>query len=348
MALTTTALIVLAQNYAGDIVRQLNRRSVLLATLPIVPDEGQNVAWVAEGDDGYAQGYAQGADVDTYGGASQTSAILNWAQYRSTFAMSGLSLATSATSRTPLGNIDLWARHVINGAARLSTKLNTDLFTGDGSVGSPMIGLDSAIGLTTNTYATIDRVSNSFWRPYVVDPGVPTAITYDQIRLDLSSIYGNCGFRPDMAFVNQAVMRKIAALFDPQKQYGFQVTPYSFNKNLRNQSGEFTLEGGVGQITFDGCVFVEDKDCPNNAIYYLNSEWVQIRYLPGDLSHIPNLTDKSMNVMANDGIEMLPLGLTLEMLSKTGDAEKAFMKSYLQLQVKRPNSCGKRLNVSTT
>lgn len=347
MALTTTALIVLAQNYAGDIVRQINRRSVLLATLPIVPDEGKNVAWVAEGDDGYAAGFSEGADVPAYGGAVQSAAILQWAQYWSTFAMSGLSMATAATSRTPLGNVDLWARHVINGAAKLSTLLNADLYTGDGSVAHPMIGLDSAIGLTTNTYATIDRTSNSFWRPYVVDPGVATALTFDQIRLDLGTIYQNSGFRPDMAVVNPAVFRKIAALFDPLKQYWFSTLGAEYVKSVRSQRGEFQLEGGVGAISFDGCTIFEDKDCPNNAIYYLNSEWVDIKYLPFDMSSVPGLADETMDVMVNDGIEMLPLGLQLEMVAKTGDADKAFMKSYLQLQVKRPNSCGKRLNVST-
>lgn len=347
MALTTTALIVLAQNYAGDIVRQINRRSVLLATLPIVRDEGKNVAWVAEGDDGYAAGFSEGADVPAYGGAAQTPAVLSWAQYWSTFAMSGLSLATAATSRTPLGNVDLWARHVVNGAAKLSSLLNVDLFTGDGSPAHPMIGLDSAIGLTTNTYATIDRVANSFWRPYVVNPGVATALTFDQIRLDLGTIYVNSGYRPDLAVVSPAVFRKIAALFDPLKQYWFTTMGAEYVKNVRTQRGEFQLEGGVGAISFDGCTIFEDKDCPSNAIYYLNSEWVEIKYLPFDMSRIPDMEDESMELMANDGIEMLPLGLRLEMVAKTGDAEKAFMKSYLQLQVKRPNSCGVRLNVST-
>lgn len=348
MALTTTALIVLAQNYAGDIVRQINRRSVLLATLPIVPDEGKNVAWVAEGDDGYAQAYSEGADVDTYGGSAQTSAILNWAQYRSTFAMTGLAMATASSSRTPLGNVDLWARHVVNGAAKLASLVNADLFTGDAAL--ELTGLDSAIGSTTSTYATINRSdsANAFWRPYVVNPGVATALTFDQIRLDLGTIYSNSGFRPDLAVVNPAVFRKIAALFDPQKQYWFSTTGAQYVKNIRTQRGEFNLEGGVGAISFDGCTIFEDKDCPNNAIYYLNSEWVQIRYLPFDMSQIPGIADESMELMANDGIELLPLGLRLEMLSKTGDAEKAFMKSYLQLQVKRPNSCGVRLNVATT
>lgn len=347
MALTTTALLVLAQNYAGDIVRQINRRSVLLATLPIVPDEGKNVAWVAEGDDGYASGFSEGADVPAYGGVSQTPAVLSWAQYWSTFAMSGLSMATAASSRTPLGNVDLWARHIISGSAKLASLLNTDLFTGSGSVANPMIGLDSAIGSTTNTYATIDRTANSYWRPYVVNPGSLTALTFDQIRLDLGTIYINSGSRPDLAVVHPAVFRKIAALFDPMKQYWFSTIGAEYVKSIRTQRGEFRLEGGVGAITFDGCTIFEDKDCPNNAIYYLNSEYAQVRYLPFDMSQIPGFDDESMAVMANDGFELLPLGLRLEMLSRTGDAEKAFMKAYVQLQVKRPNSCGVRLNVAT-
>jgi hypothetical protein len=49
---------------------------------------------------------------------------------------------------------------------------------------------------------------------------------------------------------------------------------------------------------------------------------------------------------ANDGVESLPLGLQVEMLAKTADVDSAFMKSYIQLKVERPNSCGVRKNVA--
>lgn len=346
MAIQDTTLLVLAQNYAGDIVRQINRRSVLLSILPIIPGEGKNVAWVAEGDGAMAEFYNETADVTVYGSDAQTPAILPWANVRSNFAVSGLAMATSSTSRTPLGLLDLWASNMLNAAAKLSTTINVALYTGAGTL--PLIaGLNVAIGSVTNTYATVDRTTNAFWRPYVVNPGVATALTFDQIRTDLSAIYTQCGQRPDVAMVSTGVLKTLAALFDPLKQYGFSVSGLRFEKDLRTQRGNFVMEAGIGQIMVDGCLFIEDKDCPNNAIYYLNSEHVLVEYLPFN-QPVLGAADETADMYANDGLVQIPLGLRMEMLAKTGDVEKATMKSYMQLKVDRPNSCGVRLNVNVT
>ncbi len=48
--LTTLALTLLAQEYRGDIIRQINRRSVLLKILKIQAGQGLNCAFGAEAD----------------------------------------------------------------------------------------------------------------------------------------------------------------------------------------------------------------------------------------------------------------------------------------------------------
>lgn len=343
MAIQDTTLLVLAQNYAGDIKRQINRRSVLLSILPTIQGEGKNVAWVAEADGAFAEFYSESATVSTFGSDAQASAILGWANVRANFAVTGLAQATSATSRTPVGLLDLWARNMVNAAAKLSSAVNVALYTGNGSLPN-IAGLDVAIGSVSNTYATIDRSvgGNAYWRPYVVNPGAPTALTFEQIRTDLGAIYAQCGQRPDIALVSTAVLNKLAALFDPMKQYLFSVSPLNFGKDLRTQRGNFVMEGGVGQMMIDGCLFIEDKDAPASTIYYLNSEKVAIEVLPSRMT--PFGVNASMQ--ANDGVEALPLGLKIESLAKTADVDSAFMKSYLQLKVERPNSCGVRLSVA--
>jgi hypothetical protein len=345
MAIQDTTLLVLAQNYAGDVKRQINRRSVLLSILPIVPGEGKNVAWVPEADGAFAEFYTESAAVTTYGSDALASAILPWSQIRANFAVTGLAQATSASSRTPVGLLDLWARNMINSASKLATTLNVALYNGAGA--PSIVGLDAAIGSVSNTYATIDRSvgGNAYWRPYVVDPGVLTALTFDQIRADLGAIYAQCGMRSDLAMVSTPVLNKMASLFDPLKQYMFQVTPLNFSKDLRTQRGNFTMEGGVGQMMVDGCLFIEDKDATANSIFYMNSEHVKIEYLPfinSGMGRADEITDMS----ANDGVELLPLGLQVEMLAKTADVDSAFMKAYVQLKVERPNSCGVRRNVA--
>jgi hypothetical protein len=44
----TLALLTLEQKYRGSIIRQINRRSVMLKAFRLVPGTGKNVAWVVE------------------------------------------------------------------------------------------------------------------------------------------------------------------------------------------------------------------------------------------------------------------------------------------------------------
>lgn len=337
----TLALLVLAQNYKPDIVRQANRQSVALKMLPVKIGEGKNVAWVAESTGVVAENYADGADVSDFGSDSQTSAILNWALYRANFHVSGLASATAASSASPVGNIELWARNMQNASMKLASTLNGALYTGAGT-GTLIAGFDVAIGDDSNTYATIARGSAAYWKPNLFNAAGPAAaLTFAQIRSDLQAIYVASGMRPDVAFVHPNVLAKIAALFDPQKQYLFQVV-----RDVSTAAGKFELEGGIGGIRFDGCTFVEDKDATDGKIYYVNTEYCHVEVLPMDLAKVPGLSDEIMDVIGNDGFGPLPFGFRLEMLAKSGDSDKAMMKSYSQLVVERPNACGVRFNIS--
>ena len=73
----TVALLVLAQNYRGDVVRQINRRSALLKLLPLVKGEGKNCAWSVEGSGAVAENYTEGQDASNFGSDSQNEALLS-------------------------------------------------------------------------------------------------------------------------------------------------------------------------------------------------------------------------------------------------------------------------------
>lgn len=332
----TLALITLAQNYRGDIVRQINRRTMLLRLLPIVKGEGKNVAFVPEADGALAENYSDGADAANFGSDAQASATLSWGLYRANFHVTGLAQAAASTSGTPLGNLALWARNQINGAAKLASTVNKDLFSGAGT-GTLIAGLDVAIGSTSNTYAGIDRSQggNAYFRPTVVDPGVLTSPTFALIRDDIRQIYEASGENPDIAVCSPAVFNKVGSLFDATRR---QID------NVMTARGKIALDFGFQALEVDGCMFVKDKDATANQIYYLNTNHVRVEYLPP--KQPPGVPAQQMS--ANDGFGAVPLGITYEMLAKLGDSDRAQAKSYVQLVVDRPDACGVRLNVATT
>ena len=344
MPVTTEALLVLAQNYAGNLVAQVNRRSVALSILAKNEDEGKNVAWGARGSGAAAEAFTSGSDVSSYTLDSQSSATLSWACYRNAFALTDLARAVSRSSRTPEANINLLAQKVGEHVEALASKLNTELYIGAvGQTPEQVTGLDAAIGSVSNTYATIDRSDSAkaFFRPYVVDPGSATALTFAQIRTDLAEIYKTGGVRPNLMLVGPTTHAAIASLYDPQKQYVMQTMP------IEQVARELPMyQGGAGVLRFDGCMIVEDKDATEGKLYYLNTDAVSIQYLPmaepgpGENDEIAHLASM------NDGFNEIPLGLRMRALAAAGDADKIMLYTYVQLRVKRPNQCGVRKNVA--
>lgn len=334
---TTLALVILAQNFRGDVVRQINRQVQALKFLKITSGAGKNVAWAPEGDGAIAENYTDGLDASNYGGDAQASALLSWALYRSAFHVTQLAMDGAATSSDPMGNHALWARQVVNGAAKLASFINGKVFTGAGT-GTELCGLGEAIGKDDNIYASINRATggNEYWKPMVVDPGSLTAPTFALIRDDLRKIYEASGENPDVAMCSPAVFNVIGGLFDAtRRQIDY----------VRTANGQVKLDFGYQALEVDGCVFVRDKDATANTIFYLNTATVELQYLPSARQNAM-ISGLDMGVQADDGFGTVPLGFTYEMLAKTGPSEKAEILAQCQLVVARPNKCGTRKNVA--
>lgn len=327
------SLITLAQQYRGDIVRQINRRVVLLKMLPIIRGEGKNVAWVAESSGQIAENYSEGADASNFGSDAQDPATLSWGLYRAPIHVTKLALDAARTSGTPVGNTGLWARNMVNSAAALAALVEDDAFNGAGT-GTLIAGLDVAIGDDTNTYAGLLRTSKTYWKPYVIDPGSATPITLAQIRTDIGAIYDSCGESPDIAVAPTAVFNKIAGLFDPNRRW----------TTVDTARGRITLDAGYEGIQVDNCMFVKSKDATAGQIYYLNSNYVHFETLPD--ARVPNeILDA---VSADDGFGGLPLDMVFEPLAKNGPSSRGESLTTVQLVVDKPKACGVRKNVSTT
>ena len=325
----TLALITLAQEYRGDVVRQINRRTVLLKLLPIVRGGGSNVAWVAEADGLIAENYSDGAAAANFGSDAQAAAVLSWGLYRANFHVTKLALDTAATASSPMGNKALWARNQVNAMSALADLIEDELFNGVGT-GTLIAGLDMAIGDTTNTYATIVRGSSTYWQPYVVDPGVLTTVTLPLIRKDLGAIYDQCGETPDIAVAPTSVFNAIASQFDANRRW----------TQVNTARGTITLDAGYEGIQVDNCMFVKSKDATANQIYYINTNYVEIVTLPD--SSVP--LDIQDAVGSTDGFGSIPLDMAFHPLAEVGPAKRAEVLASCQLRVRKPNSCGVRKN----
>lgn len=331
---TTLSLVTLAQEFRGDVVRQINRKCATLKMLRIVPGEGKNISWAPEADGALAENYAEGADAANFAADAQSAAYLSWSLYRANIHVTKLAMDGAGSSTSPEGNRQLWARHVTNACAKLASTLNGVVYTGAGT-GTTMSGLALAIA-ADSTYATIDQAANSYFQATVVDPGTDTEVTFALIRDDLRKIYEASGMTPDIAACSPAVFNKVGGLFDSTRR---QID------SVRGGAGMVKLEFGFQALEVDGTVFFRDKDTTAKCIYYLNTDHVEIQYLPS-AEQAMLLEAAGGAVQADDGFGSVPLGFEFEMLAKMGPASKAEVLWTGNLVVDRPNTCGVRKHVS--
>lgn len=337
---------IVAQNYAGEVVRQTNRTCTALRVLPIIVGEGKNCAWSVESSGAGAAEMAEGGDPATPTSDAQAEAILTWSYYEQASKITGPAQSAARTSRSPQGNMNQLGRQIANSLAALMSKINDRIYDGSGA-GSPkqLTGLDVAIGDTTNTYATIVRGSSAYWQPYVANPAVATNLSLGMVREDLKEILVKSGMTPNIGLCHPSVFNEIGNLFDSQRRLiqtvGEVTTP----------RGRIMLSGGFAGIEIDGCVFIKDKDATlesgngSGRIYYINTDFVDLQVLPQPefLAAFPQIAPEPEAMLtANDGFGEVPLLAGVKKLGPSGDAITYMAKAYCELRVRRPNACGVR------
>lgn len=317
----------LALSYPDELARIVNRRSVLASTLRVVPGRNQTVAWVVEDDGAIGENHTDGADAANFGSDVPRTATLNYGLYRSNFRVTDLGEMAAAVSGSPAALNSPFMRNMFTGAAKLVSVLNDAFFTGPGT-GTTIAGLGLAVD-SAGTYAGLDRAAVTNWASYEVDAGA-AEITKALVRTDLAAVYSNFGERPDIAICSPSVLNKLKALFDSQAR---------FTKEVFSARGKTVFDSGADVLVIDGCQFIEDKDCTANAIYYLNSNEAEIEVLPAPAGW-------GNPLMASDGVQALMMGFYAYELGRTGDSRKASIAAKVQLKVRNPRACGKRINIA--
>jgi len=331
--------LVLVQKYRGPLVNLVNRTSVTAKLLPIRPGMGKNCSWGVKTTGIISENYSEGADAANFGSNAQIAATLNWGSYRGNAHVSGLARRAAALSDSPEGQEDILGVNIMDAAEDLTSRLNIAFFSGAGT-GTTIAGFDVALGDTTNTYAGIDRSdsANAKFRPYVVDPGSSTALTFAQIRTDLSTIQKNSGRRPQIALVSLEVYNALVALFDP--------TRIKYEDLVQTARGPVMLDHSQRGVVVENCMFIPDKE----IVYLPPGDDCFLEYLPpAPTSQIEramlNIAGAPL-IPANDGFGQAPLGYEVQPLAKLGDSDRFSVVSNLQLVVRRPNAGGIRKNVA--
>lgn len=334
LALITAAL---AQTFPDKVIPQVNRTATALSVLRVEKGAGKNVSWDVEGDDGQiAENHAEGADAANFGSDIAEPATLQWGQYRANFHVSDLAEAAAQTTHSPADLKSPWARNWLNAIRKLASLLNAAVHTGAGT-GTTIAGFTGASGVLKddNTYAGIDRTvgAKAFWKSNVFTPGALAVLTRDQIGMDLATIKTKSGERPDIAFVHPNVFQKVRGLFESGRQW---------TKEIYTARGKTILDNSADVVIIDNCQFVEDKDCSDNTIEYVNSNFVHIEVLPRadgwDSPLIPaDQSDVSALLSAFHAYE----------IARLGESRRASVSAKLQLVCTKPNACGIRGNVST-
>lgn len=330
----STVTAALAQNLRDIVVRTFNSTSPTLRLFPIVQGEGKNCAWDVEGTGAIGENFTDGADVANYGIDTPKMATLSWGLYRSSFKITNLAASAAKSSRSPSGLMRPLARNMVNGARKLAKSINDVAYSGAGT-GTTVAGLAIAVK-DDNTYAAIDRSSETYFRAKVIDPGALTDITVALIRSDLGQIQDACGEKPDLALCSTAVWNKVAALFTDRERFARDVATFAGGRQV-------TMDATIDAIVVDGCMFVKDPSCTANVIYYLNTAYVRWETLPHDTEVLPA---GAVLMSLEDTQGALGLQVAVYPLSRTGAAGKFTMEAQFQLVLEKPNACGKRLNVN--
>lgn len=333
LALITSAL---SQNYRDKIVRQINRRAVLLQLIKIERGAGKNVAFDFEGSGAVAENFSDGADASNFGSDGLSPATLPWALLRGNFRITDMAIAAAKSSMSPKEIINLFARNLDNTAMALASVINQQLFSGTGT-SNQIAGLGVALK-DDNTYAGIDRTdsANAHWRSNVIDASTAT-LSLAMLRAAIGdTIYTASGSQPTLAFCRPNVFNAIGNLFQEQRRYNDTV------RVLQGARGEVKLDASIGTLEVEGCVFIKDKDAPASEIVLVNPEHLAFEYLPQESE--PEMSDTVREQAAQDGFGLIPLGFAVKKLARTGASSKFSMQIFGQLRVDRPNACGRLTN----
>lgn len=312
---------ILNQVFAPMIADNLNQRTILIANLPKSIAQGKNISWdvkVARGTS--AASYASGADIVGSDSDTEVPAILQFKRIKAEFRIPGDSMAAAA-SAGPTAYANLFGKAIKDATRNLGVDLGVQLYgNGTGNGGLDLDGLAESL-VNTGSYAGVSTVTYPVWQSNVfANGGVAQNLTAGLLRDAEKQIFANAGTMPDFIVTSPGVYAAYESLFDSMK---------------RLEIGD-RYDLAAPSLQWKGIPVLRDPQCPAGTLYMLTRDAFDFRQLPPlDSANGIQLNAGYEPIMTADG--NVGLQVAIELLGKTGDAYKGFVKLYGNLVNEAPN-----------
>jgi len=318
--------------FDNQLSRQWNRVSRTLSLTRAMPLGGKSVNWSISTSGQTANTHTEGADI-TSGELlidAKKDMVLGWGLYRNAIGLSSLSLEVAAgSSGSALEMMSLLEEEVSGAGHALASKLNLDLFSGDGT-SNALVGFDNAL-ITTGTYGTQDvSTVTSLKSNLDANGGTPRALTIALMEEMETAIYTRCAESPTVIVTTPAIFAKYKGLFEPVRRV------------VGDHPGAYDTSVKDDAVYFMGIPIIRDINATAGSMYFLNERLMEMKYVRpmffGD-----SVTSVIRKAMGSNGLSQqdpTSIPLRLESLAKTGDSNKFFLRTVCQLCIKRPNAFG--------
>lgn len=339
--------VVLSILQAEPIASQMNREVVALNLLDMAPC-GDPLSWpVKLRARTAAAAVAETATAPTPTSHARLTATLNVGEYSDTAGVTGRAEAAAAMALNPMGiagGRDLMADELKDAVLNVAEAIGNDFYAGNGTTNN-MAGLAIQIDSSDDNFAGIDTGVYTEWTS-VENTGALASISFAMLRNTITGIRTLSGKRPNIALTTPTILDAIRALFSTFPGY---VGAIPINGVERK------LVSGARAIYCEDVWFVDDPRCTSGVIYFLNTDYIKLRFMPQFTSQtyapeqiaaeIKRLTGET--VRAEEAAMLVGRALNggimpfIKRLGATGNQESNQVIVYPQIQMIRRNTHGK-------
>lgn len=329
---------------------QMQRKVPLLRVLNVRPSTtGQNIGWDVTFDGQAAAAVnIDGGNFLTATSDPQVAATLGYGAYAAPIKVTTKAQWTGSAQNSADWLYNLINRNMMEAMNKVVKKINQDLYAGTGAGNNQITSLSSAVA-ATGTYANISQGTFSGWAATKNgNAGSLRSLTLALIKTTVSSIAAaSPKGRPNLAVLPPALFNVLEGLFDG--------TLYTQAGKLDLQYGKVMTNAGLIQATgfralywaSADLTFIEDPDCTdtaetnqNNIIYFLNTDSVEVQYMPPTSVSAYMPDQKVMQAVEQDLGPLAGLQFDFRARSRTAYADEFDLTTSLNLVVKDRSACG--------